>query len=142
VLKHFFNQMLMSSHCIFQAKRHCLVAKSFSFSNEISLLLLFYINRDLMIPWIMSKKPKNLKSTIESSNLSIFMREKLSFRHALFKSVKYASILYFPILFFTVTTLVNQSRYMISWMNPVAKSLSTFIIITSYLSPLKFLFLC
>ena len=51
----------------------------------------------------------NLCPVVESTSWSILGRGKLSFGHALFRSVKSIHILHFSFAFFTRTTLVSQS---------------------------------
>jgi hypothetical protein len=92
-------------------------------------------------PELESKKLKNSKLVVESTNLSIFRSGKLSFGQTLFRLVMSTHILHFPVFFFTITILSNQSGYMTLWINPAINSLSISTVIVYCLSP-KFLFFC
>ena len=52
----------------------------------------------------------NLCPTVESTSWSILGRGKLSFGHALFRSVKSTHILHFPFAFFTRMTFASHSE--------------------------------
>ena len=51
----------------------------------------------------------NLCPAVESMSWSILGRGKLSFGHALFRSVKSTHTLHFPFAFFTRTTFASRS---------------------------------
>ena len=52
----------------------------------------------------------NLCPAVESTSCSILGRGKLSFGHALFRSMKSTHILHFPFTFFTRTMFASHSR--------------------------------
>ena len=84
----------------------------------------------------------NLCPAVESMSWSILGRGKLSFEHALFRSMKSTHTLHFPFAFFTRTTFANRSRYCTSRMNPTASSLVTSFVTAWFRSGVKTLHLC
>ena len=74
---------------------------------------------------------------IESTSCSIFGKRKLSFGHALLKSVKSTHIIHFPFAIFTSTTLEIHSGYLAFLMNHTRSNFSTSIFMASYFSWLK-----
>ena len=141
VLKNFIDHQLVCIPCIFQAKRYGTITKG-SFVMKEVFSSFFRCIGIWWYPKLASKEFKNLNLAMESTNLSIFERGKLSLGKALFKSVKSTNIFYFHVLFFTITTLAIQFGYMTSQMKPTTHNLSTFMVIAYCLSPLKFIFLC
>ena len=62
---------------------------------------------------------------VASTSRSMCGNEKLSFGHALSRSVKSMQTLHFPFFFFTTTGFASHSGYWTSRMEPIFRSLST-----------------
>ena len=62
---------------------------------------------------------------VASTSRSMCGNGKLSFGHALLRSVKSMHTLHFPFFFFTTTGFASQSGYWTLQMEPIFRSLST-----------------
>ena len=70
-------------------------------------------------------KDKSSLSAVASTNWSICGRGKLSFGHALFRSVKSTQTRHFPFFLLTTTGLASQSRYLTSVIDPTLRNFLT-----------------
>lgn len=83
----------------------------------------------LIIIWFFPKKRVHERQKcvpyFAATNWSIWSNGKLSFRHALLRSVKSTQTGHFPFFFSTMTGLASQSGYLTSVLDPTLRSFLT-----------------
>ena len=109
VVEHAINQSLICSTGIFKSEGHNVVIVEALTGNKRYLLLILFIHHDLVVTKECIHKLKSSCPVVESTNWSIYGREKLSFKHVLFRLVKSTHILHSPFDFLAMTTLVCLS---------------------------------
>ena len=87
-------------------------------------------------------KDKSSLPAVASTNRSICGRGKLSFGHALFRSVKSTQTRHFPFFFLTTTGLASQSGYLTSVIDPTLSNFSTSSFIAAARSGPSFRLFC
>ena len=139
LLEHPVHQPLVGGSCVLESKRHHPITIGSLRCDERGLFLAVWVNTDLVVAGKGFHKTEEFMARCGVHDEVNPRQRKLSFRHALFMSVKSIQSRHFPFAFLTSMTLANHTGYSTSLIAPAWRSLPTSSLMAFYLSGTKLL---